>query len=87
MERGEMAKSLGGSRKVASSQRNQYLSKRAGTTLSQQSGKSSKGMTSGSKLTSSILATKASKILRDGRYSKASKSLAGSVLSNYKKKK
>ena len=38
------------------------------------------------KQSSSKLAKLASKVLRDGRYSKASKSLAGSVLSQTKKK-
>ncbi|MEK5272590.1 hypothetical protein NSR00_17915 [Aeribacillus sp. FSL K6-8394] len=38
------------------------------------------------KQTSKSVAKKASKILRDGRYSKTSKSVAGSALSQTKKK-
>jgi hypothetical protein len=38
------------------------------------------------KQTSSNVASKASKILRDGRYSKTSKSVAGSALSQTKTK-
>ena len=39
-----------------------------------------------SKQTSAKVASKASKILSDGRYSKTSKSVAGSALSHTKKK-
>jgi hypothetical protein len=39
-----------------------------------------------SKQTSAKVASKASKILSDGRYSKTSKSVAGSALSQTKKK-
>jgi len=39
------------------------------------------------KQTSSTVASKASKILRDGRYSDTSKSVAGSALSQTKKTK
>jgi len=39
-----------------------------------------------SKVTSPKVASIASKVLNDGRYSKASKSLAGSALSQAKKK-
>ena len=39
------------------------------------------------KTTSSKVATKASKILKDGRYGEASKSVAGSALSQAKKSK
>ncbi len=39
-----------------------------------------------SKQTSTKVASKASKILSDGRYSKTSKSVAGSALSQTKKK-
>jgi len=39
------------------------------------------------KVTSKKTASKASKILRDGRYSKAAKSVAGSALSQAKGKK
>lgn len=37
-------------------------------------------MATNSKQTSKAVATKASKVLRDGRYSKTSKSVAGSAL-------
>lgn len=37
-------------------------------------------MTKNSKQTSKAVASKASKVLRDGRYSKTSKSVAGSAL-------
>lgn len=40
-----------------------------------------------SKVTSAKVAKAASKILRDGRSSKASKSVAASALSQYKKKR
>lgn len=39
------------------------------------------------KVTSAIVASKASKILRDGRYSDTSKSVAGSALSQKEDKK
>ena len=39
------------------------------------------------KQTSKKIASKASKILKDGRYSKTSKSVAGSALSQAKKKR
>lgn len=41
-------------------------------------------MTKNSKQTSKKVASKASKVLRDGRYSKTSKSVAGSALSQTK---
>lgn len=41
-------------------------------------------MSKNSKQTSKAVATKAAKILRDGRYSKTSKSVAGSALSQTK---
>lgn len=41
---------------------------------------------SNNKQTSKSIASKASKILRDGRYSKISKSVAGSTLAQTKKK-
>lgn len=44
-------------------------------------------MAKNSKQTSRTVATKASKVLRDGRYSKTSKSIAGSALSQTKPKK
>lgn len=40
----------------------------------------------GNKVTSKEVATKASKVLQDDRYSKTSKSLAGSALSQCKQK-
>lgn len=42
---------------------------------------------SSKRVTSSKVATTASKILRDGRYGKATKSVAGSALSQAKSKK
>ncbi len=39
------------------------------------------------KITSKAVATKASKVLRDGRTSKTTKSIAGSALSQREKKK
>ena len=44
-------------------------------------------MAKNSKQTSKKIASKASKILRDGRYSKTSKSVAGSALAQTKKSK
>lgn len=44
-------------------------------------------MAKNSKQTSKAVASKASKVLRDGRYSKTSKSVAGSVLSQARSKK
>lgn len=44
-------------------------------------------MAKNSKQTSKSVATKASKILRDDRYSKSSKSVAGSALAQTKPKK
>lgn len=44
-------------------------------------------MAKNSKHTSSKVATKASSVLRDGRYSKTSKSVAGSALSQRQKHK
>lgn len=44
-------------------------------------------MAKNSKQTSRTVATKASKVLRDGRYSKTSKSIAGSALSQTRPKK
>ncbi|MGN9059105.1 hypothetical protein ACTM96_06000 [Mediterraneibacter faecis] len=44
-------------------------------------------MAKNSKQTSKAAASKASKILRDGRYSKTSKSVAGSALSQTRPKK
>lgn len=44
-------------------------------------------MAKNQKQTSKRVATKASKILRDGRYSKTSKSVAGSALSQAKHRK
>ncbi len=41
--------------------------------------------TTNAKQTSKAVATKASKVLRDGRFSKTSKSVAGSALSQTKK--
>lgn len=42
-------------------------------------------MAKNTKLTSRVVAFKASKVLRDGRYSKISKSVAGSALAQTKK--
>lgn len=42
-------------------------------------------MAKNSKQTSKTVASKASKVLRDGRYSKTSKSVAGSALAQTKK--
>ena len=47
----------------------------------------SKSSTKNTKQTSKKVATKASKILKDGRYGKDSKSVAGSALSQTKKGK
>lgn len=44
-------------------------------------------MTKNSKQTSKFVATKASRILKDGRYSKDSKSVAGSALAQTKPRK
>ena len=44
-------------------------------------------MTKNSKQTSRTVASKASKVLRDGRYSKTTKSVAGSALSQRQKHK
>lgn len=44
-------------------------------------------MAKNTKQTSRPVASKASKVLRDGRYSKTSKSVAGSVLSPARSKK
>ena len=44
-------------------------------------------MTKNSKQTSRTVASKASTVLRDGRYSKTSKSVAGSELSKRQKQK
>lgn len=44
-------------------------------------------MTKSSKQTSKSVATKASRILKDGRYSKDSKSVAGSALAQTKPRK
>ena len=44
-------------------------------------------MAKNTKQTSPPVASKASKVLRDGRYSKTSKSVAGSVLSQARSKK
>ena len=44
-------------------------------------------MAKNSKQTSKAVASKASKVLRDGRYSKTSKSVAGSALSQARSKK
>lgn len=44
-------------------------------------------MTKNSKQTSRTVASKASKVLRDGRYSKTSKSVAGNALSQRQKHK
>lgn len=44
-------------------------------------------MAKNSKQTSRRVASKASKVLRDGRYSKTSKSVAGSALSQARPKK
>ena len=44
-------------------------------------------MAKNSKQTSRTVASKASKVLRDGRYSKTSKSVAGSALSQTRPKK
>lgn len=92
-----MAKTLkGGSSKSASS-RNSYLSKTAGSTLSQYKGKSygissdskktTKAVTTSSaiKVSSKMSASTASKVLRDGRYGAAKKSIAGSVLGKKKR--
>lgn len=44
-------------------------------------------MTKNAQQTSKIVASKASKILRDGRYSKMAKSVAGSALAQARHKK
>ncbi|KJR47341.1 hypothetical protein UF75_2254 [Desulfosporosinus sp. I2] len=86
-----MAKSIKASSCKAASGRKEYLSSIAGNVLSQKTNaygisSNSKKASLSIKVSQTMSATSASKVLSDGRFGAESKSIAGSVLAQTKKR-